>query len=61
MVDFSIGTVTTSTGFIVLHRLKNEDGSTFIAPSFFSVLSDAQAFAELFNNVVAIEPIEWEE
>lgn len=61
MVDLSNDTVTTNTGFIVLQRLKNEDGSTFIAPSFFSVLSDAQAFAELFDNVVAIKPVEWEE
>ena len=61
MVDLSNDTAITNAGFIVLQRLKNEDGSTFIAPSFFGVLSDAQAFAELFDNVVAIMPIEWDE
>ena len=61
MVDLSNNTVVTYTGWIVLQRLKKEDGTTFIASSFFDSKEEADMFASNFDNVVAIEPVEWEE
>ena len=53
--------VTKHTGRIVLQRMKHHDGKSFIASSFFETESEADSYASLFNNVVAIMPIEWEE
>ena len=61
MVELSNNTVTTYTGWVVLQRIKKEDGATFIASSFFESKKEAGMFASCFDNVVAIEPVEWEE
>ena len=61
MVDLSNNTVAIYTGWVVLQRIKKEDGTTFIASSFFEGKGEADMFASNFDNVVAIEPVEWEE
>ena len=61
MVDLNSNAVTTNTGWLVLQRIKKEDGTTFIASSFFEGKGEADMFASNFDNVVAIMPIEWEE
>ena len=61
MVELSNNTVATYTGWIVLQRIKKEDGTTFIASSFFESKTEADMYASAFDNVVAIMPIEWEE
>ena len=61
MVDLSNDTVTTSTGLVVLQRIKKQGGGEFIASSFFESKEEADMFASNFDNVVAVLPIEWEE
>ena len=61
MVDLSNDTGTTYTGWIVLQRLRHHDGKSFIAPTFCDTKPEADMFASIFDNVVAIMPIEWEE
>ena len=61
MVDLSNGTVTTRTGLVVLQRLQHHDGRQFIAPTFCETKQEADLYASNFDNVVAIEPVEWEE
>ena len=61
MVDLNNDTVTTYTGWVVLHRMTRQEGGEFIAPSFFDSKEEADMFASNFDNVVAIMPIEWEE
>lgn len=61
MVDLSNGAVTTYTGWVVLQRIKKQGGGEFIASSFFESKEEADMFASNFDNVVAIEPVEWDE
>ena len=61
MVDLNKDALTTYTGWLVLQRIKKQDGGAFIASSFFDSKEEADMFASNFDNVVAIMPIEWEE
>jgi len=61
MVDLSSDTVTTNTGWIVLQRMERQEGGEFIATTFWETRESADLFASVFDNVVAIMPIEWEE
>ena len=61
MVDLNNATVTTFTGWVVLQRIKKQEGGEFIAPTFWETRESADLFASNFDNVVAIEPVEWEE
>ena len=61
MVDLNNDTVTTYTGWVVLHRMTRMDCTTFIAPAIFGTKQDADSYASAFDNIVAIMPIEWEE
>ena len=61
MVDFSNNTVAIYTGLVVLQRIKKQGGGEFVASAFFESKEEADMFASNFDNVVAIEPVEWEE
>ena len=61
MVDLRNDTVTTYTGWLVLHRMTRMDCTTFIAPAIFGTKQEAELYASNFHNIVAIMPIEWEE
>ena len=56
-----MGNSTANTGHIVLQRLYKADGTPFIAPTFHETKEDADMFASMFDNVVAVLPVEWSE
>ena len=61
MVDLSSNTVAIYTGWVVLQRIKKQGDGEFVASAFFDSKEEADMFASNFDNVVAIEPVEWEE
>ena len=61
MVELSNNTVSIYTGWVVIQRIKKQGGGEFVASSFFESKEEADMFASIFDNVVATEPVEWEE
>ena len=61
MVDINEQTTIVNNGWVVLQRIQKTSGGNFIATAFFESHDEAKLFASIFDNVVAIEPVEWEE